>query len=104
MLVSIRTARLGIRYPINEVIMSSKKKLGQVRLENISSALAIKKCPICKKEVVDKKCFPFCSLRCSELDMYNWFSNSYSVPAYELDDVEKEELIKFLEEDERLKD
>lgn len=53
---------------------------------------------------MDKKCFPFCSLRCSELDMYNWFSNSYSVPAYELDDVEKEELIKFLEEDERLKD
>lgn len=84
--------------------MCSKKIVESAKLESVYPTLKVNKCPICKKEALNTQYFPFCSLRCSELDMYNWFSNSYSVPAYELDDVEKEELIKFLEESDSAKE
>ncbi|XWO13858.1 DNA gyrase inhibitor YacG [Candidatus Hepatincola sp. Pdp] len=71
----------------------------EAKLKKMCSMPTLTQCPICNKEVLEKKYFPFCSLTCSELDMYNWFSNAYSMPAYELDDVEKDELIKFLEEE-----
>jgi len=57
------------------------------------------KCPIClknfeKDESEDK---PFCSSRCREIDLGNWLSEGYSIPAIELDDEEVTELEKELE-------
>ena len=52
-------------------------------------------CPICKKPSnSDKKITPFCSIRCKEVDLYKWFSGSYSVPVVEYDDIPEEELEK----------
>ncbi|MDR0484201.1 MAG: DNA gyrase inhibitor YacG [Alphaproteobacteria bacterium] len=52
-------------------------------------------CPICKKtSSVDKKIMPFCSSRCKEVDLYKWFSGSYSIPVVEYDDISEEELEK----------
>lgn len=40
------------------------------------------KCPICKKEVApDNPEFPFCSERCRIIDLGNWASEKYVVPA-----------------------
>ena len=46
------------------------------------------KCPICKKELTDTKYRPFCSKRCADIDLGNWFNESYHIPAVELDDTE----------------
>jgi len=39
-------------------------------------------CPICKKEVrpTDPE-FPFCSERCRIIDLGNWSSEKYAIPA-----------------------
>ncbi len=50
------------------------------------------KCPICKKEFEDMKYRPFCSKRCADIDLGNWFSGKYSVPLEEMEDAEWEEL------------
>ena len=40
------------------------------------------KCPICKKEVApEDPFFPFCSDRCRILDLGNWASGKYAIPA-----------------------
>ena len=40
------------------------------------------KCPICKKEVAPDSLFhPFCSERCKILDLGNWASEKYVMPA-----------------------
>ena len=40
------------------------------------------KCPICKKDVaVGASEFPFCSERCRIIDLGNWASEKYRVPA-----------------------
>ena len=40
------------------------------------------KCPICKKEVaLSEPEFPFCSERCRLLDLGNWASEKYAIPA-----------------------
>lgn len=56
------------------------------------------KCPICKKVFeprlsLDK---PFCSDRCKEVDLGNWLSEGYTIPAVELDDEEISELEKVI--------
>ena len=56
------------------------------------------KCPICKKEVTDMKYRPFCSKRCADIDLGNWFNEAYTVPVVELDEQELEELEKTLDE------
>ena len=56
------------------------------------------KCPICKKEVTDMKYRPFCSKRCADIDLGNWFTEQYSVEAVDLDEREVEELATALEE------
>jgi endogenous inhibitor of DNA gyrase (YacG/DUF329 family) len=58
------------------------------------------KCVYCNKKELDPKYKPFCSLRCSQLDLYKWFSNGYSVPLMELDDEDKEELDKLIDSNE----
>jgi uncharacterized protein len=40
------------------------------------------KCPICKKEVnIGDVEFPFCSERCRLVDLGNWSSEKYRIPA-----------------------
>lgn len=56
------------------------------------------KCPICLKKFDPKKSEdkPFCSERCKDIDLGNWLSEGYSIPAVELDDEEVTELEKAL--------
>jgi endogenous inhibitor of DNA gyrase (YacG/DUF329 family) len=37
-------------------------------------------CPICRKAEADPKYRPFCSRRCSEVDLQRWFSGAYVIP------------------------
>lgn len=39
-------------------------------------------CPICAR-VTDPKYRPFCSRRCSDVDLARWLNGSYAVPAEE---------------------
>ena len=57
------------------------------------------KCPICKKKFKSNEStdLPFCSERCRELDLSNWLTEGYSIPAIELDDEEVTELEKAVE-------
>ncbi len=48
-------------------------------------------CPICQKPT-DKAHSPFCSKRCTEIDLHRWFQGNYAIPAVELDDVEESDL------------
>jgi endogenous inhibitor of DNA gyrase (YacG/DUF329 family) len=50
------------------------------------------KCPICKKEVKpgDPE-FPFCSERCRIIDLGNWASGKYAIPAAGKAEAETEE-------------
>jgi len=41
-------------------------------------------CPICGKPA-EKKYYPFCSKRCSDIDLYHWLNGSYAVPENETD-------------------
>lgn len=50
------------------------------------------KCPICSKETDDDQYRPFCSKRCADIDLGNWFNGAYNVPAVELDEADYEEL------------
>ena len=38
------------------------------------------KCPTCGKPA-DPKYKPFCSRRCSEVDLQRWFTGGYAIPA-----------------------
>ncbi len=48
-------------------------------------------CPTCKKPTAPEH-KPFCSKRCREVDLNRWFTESYAVPAVELDDIDDEAL------------
>ena len=37
-------------------------------------------CPICAKETAERY-RPFCSRRCSEVDLQRWFTGAYAIPA-----------------------
>ncbi len=50
------------------------------------------KCPICKKDVTDTKYKPFCSKRCADIDLGNWFNEKYSFEATEIDEQDLEQL------------
>lgn len=50
------------------------------------------KCPICGKELEDKKYRPFCSKRCADIDLGNWFNEKYSFAAQEVDEEDIAEL------------
>ena len=57
------------------------------------------KCPICKKEVTDTKYRPFCSKRCADIDLGNWFNEKYRFEATEIDEQDIEELEKSKKEE-----
>ena len=52
------------------------------------------KCPICKKELTDLKYRPFCSKRCADIDLGNWFNEKYRFEATEIEEQDIEELEK----------
>lgn len=39
-------------------------------------------CPICNK-IAEEKYHPFCSKRCSDIDLGRWFNESYTIPVEE---------------------
>jgi hypothetical protein len=45
-------------------------------------------CPICKRET-DPVYRPFCSKRCADLDLGNWLTGAYAVPAAEEDEPDE---------------
>ena len=59
------------------------------------------KCPSCEKKFYyfDSEFRPFCSERCKNIDLGHWFSESYTVPAVELDDEEVEKLTEEISDD-----
>jgi endogenous inhibitor of DNA gyrase (YacG/DUF329 family) len=49
------------------------------------------KCPVCKSADSAEKFRPFCSKRCSDVDLHRWMGGHYAVPAVEPpDDFEAE--------------
>ena len=50
------------------------------------------KCPICKKELEDLKYKPFCSKRCADIDLGNWFNEKYSFVVTEVDEKDLDDL------------
>ena len=54
------------------------------------------RCPICKGTPNDDF-HPFCSKRCSDIDLSRWFGGNYTVPVVELDEKDLDELERFVE-------
>ncbi|MDJ0949318.1 MAG: DNA gyrase inhibitor YacG [Alphaproteobacteria bacterium] len=50
-----------------------------------STRKRLPRCPICGAVTV-REHHPFCSSRCADLDLANWFGEVYRVPAAEQDD------------------
>ena len=48
-------------------------------------------CPICRKAEADPKYRPFCSRRCSDVDLQRWFSGGYAIPGEPQDGVGDED-------------
>lgn len=51
---------------------------------------ASKTCPICKKPTA-AEFTPFCSKRCSDVDLGNWFGGRYVIPGMEVAEKVPEE-------------
>jgi uncharacterized protein len=45
-----------------------------------------RKCPICGKAAAERF-RPFCSQRCSDVDLNRWLTGNYAIPAAEDDDA-----------------
>ena len=45
-------------------------------------------CPICDKDA-DPKYRPFCSARCSNIDLGKWLTGAYAVPSEREDDADE---------------
>ena len=45
-------------------------------------------CPICQKPT-EKAFRPFCSKRCADIDLGQWFSGAYAIPAQTPEDTEE---------------
>lgn len=63
----------------------------------MSEVVKTYRCPICKKIAPAGKYKPFCSKRCADIDLGNWFNESYRIPVQEMDEEDYEELEKELE-------
>lgn len=44
-------------------------------------------CPICSKLSTPAD-YPFCSDRCAKIDLNRWFSEGYTIPVVETDDLD----------------
>ena len=45
----------------------------------------INDCPICRNKSISPHT-PFCSRRCSQLDLSNWLREAYFIPSYDVQD------------------
>lgn len=45
-------------------------------------------CPICSK-LSTREDYPFCSDRCAKIDLNRWFSEGYTIPVVETDDIDE---------------
>lgn len=45
-------------------------------------------CPICSK-LSTQEDYPFCSDRCAKIDLNRWFSEGYTIPVVETDDIDE---------------
>ena len=50
-----------------------------------SAAKLLPKCPTCSAPA-DAKARPFCSSRCADVDLSNWFQGKYAIPAVDAAD------------------
>ena len=50
-----------------------------------SAAILLSKCPTCGAQA-DDKARPFCSSRCADVDLGNWFQGKYAIPAVDAAD------------------
>ena len=50
-----------------------------------SAAILLSKCPTCGAPA-DAKARPFCSSRCADIDLGNWFQGKYAIPAVDAAD------------------
>ena len=50
-----------------------------------SAAKPLPKCPTCGAPA-DAKARPFCSSRCADIDLGNWFQGKYAIPAVDAAD------------------
>lgn len=60
----------------------------------MSEVVKTYRCPICKKIAPAGKYKPFCSKRCADIDLGNWFNESYRISVQEMDEEDYEELEK----------
>lgn len=58
----------------------------------MAEVVKIHKCPICGKMTDSMQYRPFCSKRCADVDLGNWLTGKYSVPAEEMDEEDIKEL------------
>lgn len=45
-------------------------------------------CPICERETAPKY-RPFCSLRCSEVDLGRWLTGAYAIPVDDPNEIDE---------------
>ncbi len=65
-------------------------KLEDARAQQEAAKANGRKCANCGKLVVHEF-RPFCSKRCSQLDLGRWLNEEYTVPVVEYDDIEDAE-------------
>lgn len=53
--------------------------------------IKVHKCPICGKLTDSLEYRPFCSKRCSDIDLGNWFNESYVIEGKNQPDIEEGE-------------
>ena len=63
----------------------------------MNNVIKTHKCPICGKLEKANNYKPFCSKRCADIDLGNWFSESYTVPVVEMDEQDFEQLAEAIE-------
>ena len=56
-----------------------------------SNVIKLHACPICSKMTDNTKYRPFCSKRCADIDLGNWFSQSYVIEGKAPIDEENED-------------
>lgn len=54
-------------------------------------------CPICKKPT-QEKFKPFCSKKCSDIDLIRWFSGNYRIASTLQNEKEEKELLNSIKE------
>ena len=48
-----------------------------------------KKCPVCETRMVSPDFRPFCSKRCSDVDLSRWLKGGYAIPGRPADQAEE---------------